>query len=414
MDQTKERSRGEFDLADPRIFEAGQAHDIWRRLRAEDPVHWNEPTSYFPGFWSVTRYHDIVAVSRDPETFISGRGITMMVDPENPSPSSGAGKMLIAIDPPRHVRLRRLVNRGFTPRMVARLEPHIRDIATDILDDVAPRGECDFVLDVAARLPLAVICEMLGVPRDAWDTMFQLTNRVLGAGDPEYQTVEGDPQATAEQGQREMFGYFVRLLIDRRKAPREDLVSVLTGAEVEGERLTDEEILYFCYLLILAGNETTRNAISGGVRALIDHPDQRRHLAADLGLLPSAIEEILRWTSPVVHMARVASRDTELAGRRISAGQKVLLWYPSANRDEAVFPDPYRFDITRAPNDHLAFGVGEHFCLGSGLARLELRVIFEELLRRLPDIELAGEPQRLRSTFIGGIKHMPVRFTPAG
>ncbi len=329
--------------------------------------------------------------------------------------------MLITSDPPRHVRLRRLVNKGFTPRAVAAFEPHIRRITTDILDAVSPKGRCDFVTEVAAILPLAVICGMMGVPQQDWPKMFELTNRVLGATDPEYQTATADGddrprvvEATIMQGYMEMFQYFMRMLAERRHERRDDLVSVLVESEIDGEKLTDEEILYFCYLLILAGNETTRNAISGGLLALFEHPDQRERLQREPELLPTAMEEILRWTSPVLHMTRTATRDVEIRGVQIRAGQKLALWYPSANRDEDVFPEPDTFDITRTSNDHLAFGIGEHFCLGAGFARLELRVMFEELLRRFPDIEPDGPVERLRSNFIGGIKHMPVRFTPGG
>ena len=401
----------DIDLSDFELFVQGKAHEIWRLLRAEAPVHWNAGNELFPGFWSVTQYADVLTVSRDTTTYSSSRGISMMVDPDNPTPASGAGKMLITIDPPQHGRLRRLVNKGFTPRMVAQLEPSVRAITTRILDEVAPRGACDFVTDIAALLPLGVICALMGVPREDWGLMFTLTNRVLGAEDPEYQTIAGDARETANQGLREMFGYFVRLVTARRAERRDDLISVLTEAEMDGESLTDEEILYFCYLLIVAGNETTRNAISGGMLALCEHPAERVRLAADAALLPTAVEEILRWTSPVMHMARFVTRDTVLHGQPIRAGERVLMWYPSANRDAAVFPDADRFDVGRTPNEHIAFGLGEHFCLGAGLARQELRVMFETLLARLPDIALAGPVERLRSGFIGGIKHMPIRFT---
>jgi len=401
----------DIDLSDFELFVQGKAHDVWRLLRTEAPVHWNAGNDLFPGFWSVTKYADVIAVSRDTTTYSSRRGISMMVDPENPTPASGAGKMLITIDPPQHVRLRRLVNKGFTPRMVAQLEPSVREITNRIIDEVAPRGGCDFVTDIAALLPLGVICAMMGVPREDWGLLFALTNRVLGSDDPEYQTVAGDGRETANQGLREMFGYFVRLVTERREERRDDLISVLTGAEIDGESLTDEEILYFCYLLILAGNETTRNAISGGMLALFEHPAERARLATDAALLPPAVEEILRWTSPVMHMARYVTRDTELRGQHIRAGERVLMWYPSANRDAEVFSNADRFDVGRTPNEHIAFGLGEHFCLGAGLARQELRVMFETLLARLPDIALAGPVERLRSGFIGGIKHMPVRFT---
>ena len=400
----------DIDLSDFELFVQGKAHEVWRFLRAEAPVHWNAGNELFPGFWSVTQYADVIAVSRDTTTYSSLRGVSMMVDPNNPTPASGAGKMLITIDPPHHARLRRLVNKGFTPRMVAQLEPSVRAITKRILDEVAPRGECDFVTDIAALLPLGVICVLMGVPREDWGLMFALTNRVLGAEDPEYQTVAGDGRETANQGLREMFDYFVRLVTARRAERRDDLISVLTGAEMDGESLTDEEILYFCYLLIVAGNETTRNAISGGMLALCEHPAERARLAADAALLPTAVEEILRWTSPVMHMARYVTRDTVLHGQPIRAGERVLMWYPSANRDAEVFPDADRFDVGRTPNEHIAFGLGEHFCLGAGLARQELRVMFETLLAWLPDITLAGPVERLRSSFVGGIKHMPVRF----
>jgi cholest-4-en-3-one 26-monooxygenase len=308
------------------------------------------------------------------------------------------------------------VNKGFTPRMVAALEPHIRSITRGILDDIAEKGECDFVTEVSALLPLAVICDMMGLDPKDRPLMFDLTNRVLGGGDPEYQTESGTDtleaiRATVEGGRQEMFMYFARLLAERASNPRDDLMSVIVGSEVDGEKLTQEELLFFCYLLILAGNETTRNAISGGLLALFEYPEQRQRLQADPALLPTAVEEILRWTSPVMHMARVATRDAELGGKQIKQGQKVVLWYPSANRDESVFPDPYTFDLGRTPNDHIAFGIGEHFCLGAGFARLELRVMFEELLRRFPDIQQAGPAERLLSNFIGGIKHLPVRYT---
>jgi cytochrome P450 len=250
--------------------------------------------------------------------------------------------------------------------------------------------------------------------------MFQLTNKVLGGGDPEYQTdlpVEqrGTIEAariTSMSGFAGMLQFWSALLADRRKQRRDDLVSLLVDSEMDGQALNDEDILWFSFLLIVAGNETTRNAISGGLLALCQHPQERARLQADMSLIDPAVEEILRWTSPVTHMARVATADTEIRGQRIKAGERVVMWYPSVNRDEDVFPDPDRFDVTRSPNEHLAFGIGEHFCLGAGFARLELKVIFQELFRRFPDIGLAGEPERLRSTFIGGIKHLPVRCTP--
>lgn len=408
MAQVSPPRLADVDLTNFDVFVQGKAHDVWRQLRADAPVFWNPGTPEFPGFWSITKYADVIAVSRDTETFSSARGISLAADPVNPPP--GAGKMLIMMDPPRHVRLRRLVNKGFTPRMAAQLAPSVREISNGILDDVTPRGECDFVTDVAALLPLAVICSMMGIPREDWALMFDLTNRGLGPADPEYQTVPGNPQETAEQSRREMFVYFAAKAAERRQERRDDLVSVLVGSEIDGESLSEEEILYFCQLLILAGNETTRNAISGGLLALLEYPDQLARLRAEPALLPTAVEEILRWTSPVTHMMRYVTRDVELHGQSLRAGERVLLWYPSANRDEDVFPNANTFDVGRTPNEHIAFGIGEHFCLGAGFARVELRVMFETLLARFATIEPAGDVERLRSSFIGGIKHMPVRF----
>ena len=419
-------SPNNVDLTDAELFERNEAHDVFRMLRREAPVHWNPANDVMKGFWNVTKYADVVEISRNPELFISSKGITQL-DPVEPSPfdaaAQGFGKMLITMDPPRHVRLRRLVNKGFTPRAVGAMEMHIREIVTGILDDIAAKGECDFVTEVAAQLPLAVICEMMGLPKSDWQLMFELTNKVLGGGDPEYQTdVAEDQRGTVDaarqtilSGTGQMFGYFAQCVQSRRKERKDDLVSLLCDSEIDGEALSDEEILFFSFLLIVAGNETTRNAISGGLLALSEHPAEKQRLLDNPALIgTTGVEEILRWTSPVAHMARVATRDTVLRGQQIKEGQRLTMWYGSVNRDEDMFPDPYRFDVTRSPNEHLAFGIGEHFCLGAGFARLELKVIFEELLRRFPDVELAGPVERLRSAFIAGIKHLPVRYQRKG
>ena len=421
------------DLSDIGIFEREEAHEILRALRAEDPVHWNEGDERSNGFWSITKYADVLYVSRNPEIFISSKGIAgpglrpefiekLMADPATAPQVQNAGAVsIITMDPPRHVKMRRLVNKGFTPRAVNAMEDQIRQITSQILDDIAAKGSCDFVTDVAAQLPLAVICGMVGLERKDWPMMFELTNSVLGSTDPEYQTnVPEEERGSAEaarqtgmMGRMKMIQFFSEVLQDRRKNPREgDLVTILLEAEVDGEKLTEMDILAFCFLLILAGNETTRNAISGGLQALCQHPDQKAKLLNDMTLIDSAIEEICRWTSPLHHMSRTATQDVELGGKQIKAGDRVIMWYLSVNRDEDVFVDPYKFDIERTPNEHLAFGIGEHFCLGAGFARKELKVMFEELFRRFPDIELDGPPERLRSNFINGIKHMPVRYTP--
>jgi cytochrome P450 len=393
-------------------------------LRREAPVHWNPGTRTFNGFWSLTRYEDVLFVSRHPELFISGKGINGpgMRDPSS-IPNAVAepgGVSIITMDPPRHVKIRRLVNKGFTPRAVNAMEPRIREITNTILDRVARTGTCDFVLDIASQLPLAVICGMMGVEEEHWPLMFELTNMVLGPADPEYQVEVADDEKgselvrlrTAWAGRERMIAFFKEVVDKRRADPQDDLVSILLESEVDGEHLSETDVLAFCFLLILAGNETTRNAISGGLQVLCEHPAERERLTSDWSLIDSSVEEILRWTSPLHHMSRMAVADVDIRGQKISSTERVLLWYPSANRDEDVFPEPYRFDITRAPNEHLAFGIGEHFCLGAGFARKEIKVMFEELFRRFPDIQIVGPPQRLRSNFINGIKRMPVTFTP--
>ena len=396
----------DIDLADPDRFIAGVPHDAFKLLRAEAPVFWH-PESRGAGFWVISRYEDVVAVSKDPATFSSARGGTNIFELSDEE-LAVVRTMMVNMDPPGHTKYRRLVNQGFTPRMVARLEPHVRDVCRRVVDAVAAKGACDFVVEVAAELPLQVIVELLGVPLADCHKVFDWSNRLIGFDDPEFQTSTDDGKVAAS----ELWAYANQLALERRQRPREDLVSVLMQAEVDGERLSEMEFDSFFLLLSVAGNETTRNLIAGGMLALIEHPTERARLLADPSLLPRAVEEMLRWVSPLIHFRRTATRDTELRGQAIRAGQKVVLFYPSVNRDETVFPEPERFDVGRTPNEHLAFGIGEHFCLGASLARLEIRVMFEELLGRLPDMELAGPVRRLRSNFINGIKHMPVRFTP--
>ena len=431
-------SAGEINLADNGIFRRNEAHDLFRTLRREAPVHWSGPSeANHKGFWSLTKLEDVLAVSRQPELFISSRGITLAeprVDEDESLGTEGGGGamaeaahgasqygMLITSDPPNHVKLRRLVNKGFTPRAVRAMEDHIRNLTTGILDEVADRGECDFVGDVAAQLPLAVICEMMGIEREHWETMLNLTNQLLGSSDQEYQQDAGvevetgtreAQQAASQQSAMQMYGHFVEMIRERKEHRRDDLVALLVDSEIEGDQLNDMDILLFCLLLVVAGNETTRNTISGGMQVLSEHPKQWQMLLDDPQLIDGAVEEILRWTSPVAHMARIATADTEIHGQAIAKGDRVVMWYPSVNRDEDQFEHPDVFDITRDPNDHLAFGIGEHFCLGAGFARAEIKVIFEELLRRLPDIHAVGEPELLNSNFIAGVKRLPVEFTP--
>jgi cytochrome P450 len=324
---------------------------------------------------------------------------------------------MINMDEPRHGRLRRIVSRGFTPRMLEQLRPDVERAATEVVDAVIERGECDFVTEIAALLPLRIIVDMMGIPRSEERFIFDRTNIILGLGDPEYVPV-GDEAAvvrtllTAGQELRDL----VQALGEERvRNPRDDLTSALVTAEVDGEKLTPAELASFFILLVVAGNETTRNAIAHGLLALTDHPDQRRIWFDDFdAVAPSAVEEIVRWATPVIHFRRTVTRDgARIGGHEFREGDKVVLWYASANRDESVFDDPYRFDVRRHPNDHVGFGgPGPHFCLGAHLARREITVLFRELWRRMPDVEATGEPERLRSNFINGIKHLRATWTP--
>jgi cholest-4-en-3-one 26-monooxygenase len=398
----------DIDLTDPDLYASGDPHAVFRFLRRHAPVFFQRQRSG-PGFWAVTRYEDVRRVSRDPRTFISSGGTSTM-DLERPETASLDYRVmrgtLVITDPPRHTRLRALVNKAFTPQAVAALEPYVRRAVVGILEDAAARGRFDLVSDVAARLPFDVISEMLGVPAERRSGLFQRVKPMLAtevdmAGGPML-----DPMDAAE-GLLDFLG----ALIDERTArPRGDLISAVVRAEVDGERLDRAEALALAVLLFIAGSETTMNAISGGVLALLERPAERARLARDPRLLPTAVEEVLRWTSPtLVSMVRTATRDVEVGGARIRAGDKVTLWYVSANRDEGVFPQADRFDVGRAPNDHLAFGYGAHFCLGAQLARLEIRVMLEEILRRLPGLTLDGEPRRLRSNIFNGLERLPVR-----
>ena len=396
-----------MDIYDLDSYTRAVPHEAFGQLRRESPVHFHPEPNGNKGFWAITKYRDVVSISKDPKTFSSARGGTNLT--ELPPQELGVVQLLMVnMDPPRHTKFRNLVSKGFTPRMIAQLEPIIRNAARAVVDKVSQLGECDFVRSLAAELPLIIIADLLGVPQEDRGKLFDWSNRLIGFDDPEFQTSFEDGKAAAA----ELWMYSNQLASKRRVKPENDLTSVLIQASVDGEQLTELEFDTFFLMLAVAGNETTRNAISGGMLALMQHPEQRQRVIDDLSLIPSTVEEILRWVTPVIHFRRTATCDVELRGQTIKEGDKVAMFYPSANRDEEIFADPFKFDVTRTPNEHLAFGVGQHFCLGANLARLELRIMFEELLRRLPDLELAGEVRRLRSNFINGIKSMPVRFTP--
>jgi cholest-4-en-3-one 26-monooxygenase len=400
------------NLADPDVFAAGVPHDMFRVLRAEDPVHWHQEPGG-PGFWCITKHADVRYVSKHPEIYSSQAQGTLLRDPK-PAELPMLQAIMLNMDPPQHRQYRALVNKGFTPRRIADLEAHVEQKVTDILDRVVDRGACDFVNDIAGPLPMEVICELMGVPPEDRQRIYDISNMMVGHDDPDF----GDPQAPISSddyriASAEMFMYANKLAQRSRRVPTDDLGTALLHAEVDGHRLSDLDYNSFFLLLAVAGNETTRTVTCNGVIELLRHPAQLRHLQADLSLVPVAVEEMIRFNPPVHYFRRTVLQDTELRGTRLRAGDKVTIWYPAANRDEDVVPAPETFDVARSPNDHLGFGIGEHFCLGANLARLELRVMVREVLRRLPDLELTAEPRRLRSNFINGVKTMPVRFTPS-
>jgi cytochrome P450 len=393
-----------IDLLDVASFAHGQPHAQFAWLRENDPVHRHAELDG-PGFWAVTRHDDVRVVGRDPATFSSVP--TVQIADAHGVPDRREHQMMLMMDPPRHSQYRKLVSPDFVPRAVRPLVPRMRALATQVVDTVIERGECDLVHDLAGAMPSYVIAELLGIPLEDGRELYKLTEALHAA--PE--TV---PPGTQREAGLKMFAYASELQERKRRHPGDDLSSRLLAADVDGHRLDETDFSLFFMLLIDAGGDTTRLLVSGGMQALFDHPDQRRALTEDLhGRLPGAIEEMLRWVSPVVYMRRTATRDTELRGRRISAGDKVVMYYGSANRDERVFTDPDRFEITRSPNDHVAFGSGgPHFCLGSHLARIEIAALMGEILTRMPDIEPAGPASWIGSNFFSGPRQLPVRFRP--
>jgi len=399
----------DVNLTDPDIFQRSTPHDMFKLLRNEAPVFWH-PEPNGSGFWAVTKYADLREVSKNPLLFSSERQGALMRDPL-PQDLPFVQSIMLNMDPPRHRQYRGLINKAFSARMVSNLHGRIRGMVTRIIDGVIERGECDFVEDIAAQLPLEVICEMMGVPEEDRRSVYAIGNRMVGFDDPDLQP-DGKP-APMTDGQAaaaEMFMYAGHLLEKARTHPADDLATALVNAELDGHKLSDSDFNFFFLLLVIAGNETTRTVTTNGMHTLIDHPDQLRDLRSDPSLLPSAVEEILRYAPAVHNFRRTVTADTVLRGQRIKANDKLTMWYPSANRDEEVFDNSDAFDVRRHPNDHLAFGIGEHFCLGANLARLELNEIFRGIVTRIHDIELAAPPRRLRSTFINGVKEMRIRF----
>ncbi|HKA28588.1 MAG TPA: cytochrome P450 [Candidatus Binatia bacterium] len=400
------------EVIDPLYYERyGYPHATWTFLREHDPVARFEPPGMRP-FWAITRYADVSAISREPKRWKIAPRIAVFpdvhIDADRPP-----FRHLLNMDPPEHGKYRNLLSLRFTPKTLEPKRAAIGGIVDEALARLATRREADFVEDFSATIPLAVIAEMIGLPREDWKLMFDLSNAIIASEDPDFQhgattreTIEGAVQTS--------FDYFRRMVEARRRSPRDDLASGLATAEVMGEPIAEWELLSYFVLLMVAGNETTRNATSGGLLALIEHRSELEKLRAAPSLIPAAVEEIVRWVSPVIQFCRTAEEDVEVAGTTIRAGEAACLFYPSANRDERVFPDPFAFRVDREPNEHLAFGIGVHFCLGANLARLELQEIFRRLVPRLDDVELAGPVERMRSSFVGGIKRMPIRYRLRG
>ncbi|HEV7732630.1 MAG TPA: cytochrome P450 [Candidatus Binatia bacterium] len=392
--------------------EHGYPHEAWAWLRRHDPVRRYELPNYRP-FWTIVRHEDVFRISRDPQHFINAPRLAVFPadteDVNNPPL-----RHLINMDPPEHQTYRGLTSKRFTPRALERLRPTTETVVAELLHELQARDEIDFVTEFSAIVPLAVIADLLGVPREDWRQLFRWTNEIIAPADPEFgQGADAAAiTATFQTAIQQMFAYFTELVALRARQPRDDIASTLAAARLDSHEIPAFELMSYFVLLIVAGNETTRNAITGGVRALMDNRGELAKLQANpSGLARAAAEEAVRWTSPVIQFCRTAVADVELHGRTIPAGESVVLFYPSANRDETVFDEPNTFRIDRDPNPHLGFGIGEHVCLGAHLARLELQVVLARLAERVTHIELAGDMQRVRSSFVGGVKHMPIRWT---
>jgi len=415
----------EIDLSDMEFWARPweEREGAFQTLRRERPIaKFPEPEipealSYVipqgDGYYALTRHAHISEASRHPEIYQSGQGATSMIDmPEEMLDFFGS---MINMDNPRHARLRRIVSAAFNPRMIKSIEERIDFVANDVIDRVAPLGGCDFVTEVSSRLPLEIICDMMGIAVADYDTVFQCSNVILSNGDPEYVPEGTDPMLAFMTAAQQLNLLMLDLAKYRKEHPTEDITSALVNTNVDGEALTDSEVASFFILLVVAGNETTRNAISHGLLAMTQHPDQRALWQADPGrIAATGVDEVVRWGSPVIWMRRTVAAETVLGDTELQQGDRVIMFYNSANRDEDVFDDPYTFDVRRDPNPHIGFGAaGPHFCLGAHLARQEIEVMFRRLFERLPDIESVGEPDRLLSPFINGIKHLDCKFTPA-
>ncbi len=406
--EPQQKSLEELSVVDRDEWAGGPPHETFRRLRRECPVHWSEIHDYpeEDGLWSITRAEDVRAVSLDWKTFSSERGgITGLT---HQFPLELVQAMFIGMDPPKHDRIKMLFQRGFTPKRIAEHEAEIREIAERVLDGVAARGECDLVTGVAQPVVSRVIGSFMGIPESEDEAWATLMNTTLGLGDPDLNP--GGTEGIVHEDIPAIFEGVRAMIAERRGSPTDDLTSVLVHAEIEDEKLSEEEIVMGFFLLVAAGNDSTKATYTSGMRALMEHPDQMKMLVDDPSLIPGAVEECLRMFPAFAHFRRTAMGDTEIAGRPINDGDKVVMWYVSSNRDEDVYEDPDRFDVLRNP-EHQAFGAGgRHFCLGSALARLELRILFEETLGRFPQMRIAGEPAQVLSPFVNQLKTLPVAW----
>ncbi|MFT4583434.1 MAG: cytochrome P450 [Gammaproteobacteria bacterium] len=395
------------------FFASGEHYALFDQMRIEDPVHWTASPDE-RGYWSVFRHADVKAIFNEPVLFSSEReGAAPALDNEMSAIASdawGLGQNIAMIDPPRHAGIRKVIAAPFLPKPLADSEAQTKQLISDIFDDIPAHGEIDLVHDLAVRIPMAVICDILELPAEDWDDMLDWGKMAIGGTDPEYQ--QGSAAETVAHGFGLLYDYGMRRSSERRGCPFSDPLSLLANATVDGQPLSPSLVAYNAVQMIVAGFETTRNAFSGGVLALLEHPEQMAMLRADPHGLRLATEEIVRWSDPVISLMRVATADTRLGGHKIREGDRLILWLPSANRDEEVFERPYEFDITRHPNLHLGFGAGPHFCLGGPLAKMEIRLALEELLSRYDGIEITGPIERVQSNFVGGLKHLPVKLKP--
>jgi cytochrome P450 len=404
-----------LDLIQPAAYgENGPPHESWTALRRESPVHRCDPENYDP-FWAITRHADICEISKQPDEFLSAPGIIAMPSDHFDDRSEGVGAMrtIIEMDPPEHRSYRKVASPYFTPRALGRVDAAVAESARSLVDKLAGttgEGECDFATDVAAAHPLRILCTILGVPREDEPRILELTNQLFASDDPDLQREGEDREAAMKELGLELYQLFGGIIEDRRANPRDDLASVLANGKVDGELMGPLETFGYYLITFSAGHDTTKNALVTGMKALIEHPEQLAALRANPKLVEPAVEEVVRWATPVNYMKRTVARDLEFGGQQMREGDPLILFYASANRDEAVFENPFEFRVDRQPNRHLGFGIGEHFCLGAHLARRSQRALFGELARRLEHVELIGDPEWITSSFIVGLKHLPIRY----